>query len=61
MEERQLDIMRQMAWERAKGELRSILATYTNAERGKLNDMEVVLTTFISDVEDKSLHECKKS
>lgn len=53
--------LRQMAWERAKGELKAMLCTFWHGDKGaggdgfeKLNDE---VNTFIKKVEDDGLHE----
>jgi hypothetical protein len=55
-ESNELRTMRMMAWERAKGELRSMLATYwDNYDRYTL--MDDAVERFIKEVEDNSLEE----
>ena len=51
-----LHIQRQMAWERAKGELQSILVTYYG-EAPKFKDMNKEISKFIETVEDEGLAE----
>lgn len=48
--------MRTMAWERAKGELRSMLETYYG-DMDRFQAMEKALEDFIKDVEDNALQE----
>lgn len=53
-------ILRNQAWERAKGELRSILCTFhtpKNASEGQFEALEDKIETFIKDVEDSALSE----
>ena len=51
-------VLRRMAWERAKGELRAIEQTYNFVDNAdKATDYCVLLTTFIEEVEDKGLQE----
>ncbi len=54
-EDRILSMMRQMAWERAKGELNSMLTTYYDTE--KYEGMKKAIEEFITIVEDHSLQE----
>jgi hypothetical protein len=51
-----LEILRYMAWERAKGELNSMLQTYTN-DREKFDILKKTVESFIKDVEDNGKHE----
>lgn len=53
---REIRAMRSMAWERAKGELRSMLQTYWD-EHDKFNAMAEEIILFISKVEDNGLQE----
>jgi len=48
--------LRHMAWERAKGELRSMLHTFWSMDKDfkKLDDK---VNSFIKEVEDEGLHE----
>lgn len=48
-----MSAMRQMAWERAKGELMSILQTYYG-ERDAYNEMEKLISDFINEIENES-------
>lgn len=48
-------IIRLMAWERAKGELKSMLQTYIEEEQYKR--MKQAITQFIKDVEENGKHE----
>ncbi len=45
-----------MAWQRAKGELQSMLMTYYNEEY-KYRGMSSAIDAFVRDVEDNGLHE----
>jgi hypothetical protein len=47
--------LRAQAWERAKGELNSMLHTYWNGD-GKFKDFDAALKEFIEKVEDNELH-----
>jgi hypothetical protein len=49
-------ILRLMAWERAKGELRSMLQTHVN-EMEKHQKLKKTINDFIKDVEDNGKHE----
>ena len=48
-------MMRTMAWERAKGELRSMLHTYINNDNYHL--FKTLLLKFIDDIEGQGLQE----
>lgn len=50
-----LDILRFMAWERAKGELNSMLQTYLDSERAEI--LQKAINDFIEDVESNAKHE----
>ena len=52
----EIRIMRHMAWERVKGELNAVLATYCNNEGG-FDEMKKATEDFIKHVEDEGLHE----
>ena len=54
-EDRFLQVQRQMAWERAKGELNSILTTYYNDS--KYSEISMLTLEFIEKVEDEGLTE----
>jgi len=54
-ESMEIKIMRQMAWERAKGELRSVLATYCRNEN--FSEADKLINSFIKRVEDEGLVE----
>lgn len=43
-------VLRQMAWERAKGELKSMLVTHVN-EMEKYNALKIAIDKFIKDIE----------
>lgn len=49
-------ILRQQAWERAKGELQAVLVTYM-AEQEKFDAMHVAVMEFVMKVEDDGLAE----
>ncbi len=53
----EMKMMRAMAWERAKGELRSMLVTYNNGPGigNKFHDMDFAMQEFIKEVEDNEL------
>ena len=48
-----LEKMRYMAWNRAKGELRSMLDTYWSGSDEEFNAMKEAIDEFINGVEDK--------
>ncbi|KKL62082.1 hypothetical protein LCGC14_2188800 [marine sediment metagenome] len=50
-----MKIMRRMAWERAKGELQSMLQTYWGSDNFEEFDMAV--KEFVNKVEDNALQE----
>ena len=54
-----LKTMRYMAWERAKGELNSMLETYwlPGAELDKYNILKKAIDDFVKDVEDNAKQE----
>ena len=56
MDKIQLMILRLMAWERAKGELKSMLQTYVN-EREQYEGLRDTINAFIKDVEENGKHE----
>lgn len=45
-----------MAWDRAKGELKSMLRTYVGEEK-QYEEMRDAINKFIKDVEDNGKHE----
>lgn len=49
-------ILRLMAWERAKGELNSMLQTYVG-EMEKFKYLEETISDFIKEVEGNGIHE----
>lgn len=51
-DERILKTLRYQAWERAKGELRSILQTYWN-ETEKFNKVDKAIEEFIAKIENE--------
>lgn len=53
--EKTIRILRQQAWERAKGELRSILVTYYQDD--SFDPMNEAVTNFIEKVEDNGWQE----
>lgn len=55
-EERIIRNMRNMAWERAKGEMRSMLHTYWD-DGERYEQIEKEMAEFINSVEDQGLHE----
>ena len=57
---REVRVMRQMAWHRAKGELASMLATHYNpmvGDSGNYNKLDLLISGFIGDVEDDGMEE----
>jgi hypothetical protein len=50
-------ILRGMAWERAKGELQSILSTFSAGEQKQFDKLSAAIDSFVSDVEDNGLAE----
>ena len=52
---KEIQIMRVMAWERAKGELNSILAAYW-IDRESYEKMRDKVNEFVKDVEDNELY-----
>ena len=59
MESRELIVMREMAWERAKGELNGMLATYSGDKRDieKYHKFNNNYKSFVKYVEDNNLEE----
>lgn len=55
-EDKVLSSMRGMAWERAKGELKSMLQTYWG-DHEKFSELDGKISSFIADVEDNGAHE----
>lgn len=50
--------MRHMAWERAKGELRSMLHTFwEHKDESSYEELKDAIESFIKRVEDEGLHE----
>jgi len=49
-------VMRAQAWERAKGELRSILAAYFD-DRNRFDAMDKLVSKFVIEVEENGLAE----
>lgn len=65
-ESKEIQAMRHMAWERAKGELRSMLYTFypayttpgsTKADPNSHDELGTAISEFIKHVEDNGLHE----
>lgn len=57
-DERVLRTMRVMAWERAKGELRSMTQTYWGGDAGGgYNEMNKEIEDFIARIEDNGIQE----
>lgn len=55
---KELKAMRNMAWERAKGEIRAMLETYYAEDDGdKFENMEKLFDKFVEDVENSGLQE----
>lgn len=56
-----IHILRAQAWERAKGELQAVLATYYSSiiagDEAKFESMLAATSNFISEVDDNSLAE----
>lgn len=60
METKEMRLLRAMAWERAKGELKSMLHSYYNASPGgddNFEKMNSLTKEFIVRVEENGLHE----
>ena len=57
MDDKILKTMRYMAWNRAKGELQSMLDTYWSGSYEEFNAMKKAIDEFIVDVEDKGKQE----
>lgn len=55
-DERVLRTLRTMAWERAKGELRSMAQTYWD-QRDGFERLDREVETFIKYIEDEGIHE----
>lgn len=55
-ESNEIQVMRNMAWERAKGELRSMLTTYYDSE-GRYDEMRNAVNEFVERVEMNALQE----
>ena len=55
-EERIIRNMRHMAWERAQGELKSMLHTFWDSDE-QYKDLDKEITDFIARIKDKGLHE----
>lgn len=56
MEEMSITILRLMAWERAKGELKSMLQTFVG-EQEQYEALRDAINAFIKDVEGNGKHE----
>lgn len=53
-------MMRGQAWERAKGEFRSMLVTFispANAREGQFDELDEAIREFVDKVEGSGLHE----
>jgi hypothetical protein len=53
-------MLRNQAWERAKGELKSMLWTFhgeANAREGQFDELDDRINAFVKGVEDDGLHE----
>ena len=57
MDESVLKTMRYMAWNRAKGELQSMLDTYWSGSDEQFTKMKKAINNFIEDVEDSGKQE----
>tara|TARA_R110001599_G_scaffold324065_1_gene535789 strand:+ start:284 stop:457 length:174 start_codon:yes stop_codon:yes gene_type:complete len=57
MDESVLKTMRYMAWNRAKGELQSMLDTYWSGSDEQFTKMKKAINNFIEDVEDNGKQE----
>lgn len=55
-ETKEIRLMRSMAWERAKGELKSIFHSYWNDD-GRFEKFKTQYEEFVKKVEDYGLHE----
>ena len=55
-EERIIRNMRHMAWERAQGELKSMLHTFWDSDE-QYKELDKEITDFIARIKDKGLHE----
>jgi hypothetical protein len=49
-------LMRAMAWERAKGELESMLATFSG-DKSRFDALDILVTEFVAEVEAGGLFE----
>ena len=56
MEDRVIRNLRNMAWERAKGELKSMLHTFWD-EKGNFEELDKEIKKFIKKIEDDGLQE----
>ena len=56
MKEHIEQMLRTQAWERAKGELQSMLHTFYDSG-GRFEKLNEVIANFIAEVEDNALHE----
>ena len=59
MESREIRVLRQQAWQRAKGELLSILVTYwsDDGDDSAFNKIDALIAEFIKTVDDEALLE----
>lgn len=53
----QLELIRQMEWEKIKGSLQALLCTYPSIEAKKYDAMKAEIDTFVTKVEDEGLAE----
>lgn len=52
-----INLHRTMAWERAKGELKSMLPTYPNGYRKEYEGFKKAFETFVKEVEENAYQE----
>lgn len=55
IESKEIRVMRSMAWERAKGEMRSMWHTYYDMESNKYDEFKVKMDEFIAYIESYEL------
>lgn len=55
MEDKILETMKGMAWERAKGELNSMLHTFWNGDMANFDSLSEKIKKFIEDIEDHEI------
>lgn len=56
-ESKEIRSMRYMAWERAKGEMRSMLATFWGSNNSSHDKLDEAMKEFIAKIESEGLHE----